>query len=321
MKSILKSLIACLIISTLGGCAQDKSPTIPVKLSTIKVGKFPHSISLGSSQNQLFVSCFSQQQIVEVDLKQATIKQTFSVLEGPGQLVADPRVNRLFALHHKQNGFAVLQCRPAKLLRTAQTGRLNLAGGCARPGYNELWISNGQTKILVFTRGLALKKNITIGRFPQNIIFDQSGDWAYTSLKGENAVAVINTWTYRQEKKIDTGIFPRDLLIVGNKLCVSNYGSNDISIIDVNRGEELHRLPVKKRPNALAYHNNTLWVACEKSFYIMAINVTEGKVIGKIRTGFSPGDLLARKDGSLIVTSPRKDKIAIIYPQTTASVN
>lgn len=313
----IKSCLAIMSVLMLGviSCTRDNYPQIPVEIKTVKVQKFPHSLSFGRNEAQLFVSCFTDQRMVEVDLDQEAIKNNFPVLSGPGHLINDANHNQLYVMHNEENGFGVIQLDPAKVIRTAKTGRLNLSGGSSHPDKNELWICDGQTKILVFTRALALKKSITVGRYPQQVIFLPGAEKALVTLKGENALAVVDTDTYKLDKKISVGAYPSDVLVVGNKACVSNYASNDVSIVDLVTGKEIKRIAVYKRPNALALKNNTLWVACEKSYRVVAINVSQAEVIGSIKTGFYPGDLLARQDGSLIVASPRDGKIAIIRPQ------
>lgn len=307
------ALIALLIAS---GCAKDTSPTIPVEIQMIKVGKHPHSLAKGSVTNQVFVSCFGSNNVMEIDIKSLSVKNEFPVLEGPGFLIEDKAAGRVLALHTKQNGFALLYTNPAKLKRTVKTGRLNLTGGAVRPGYNEMWISDGQTKLNIFTRQFQIKrKNVTLGRYPQNVVFTRGNSLAVVTLKGENAISLVDTKERKELERIKVGIYPRDLVITGNKACVSNYGSNDISLVDLIQKKEIARIGVRKKPNALALRKNTLWVACEKSYRLVAINVSTAKVIGTVRLGFYPGDVIAMKDGSLIVTAPRENKIAIIKPE------
>jgi hypothetical protein len=86
-------------------------------------------------------------------------------------------------------------------------------------------------------------------------------------------------------------------------------------LLDIGKREERARIPVRKKPNRMAAHKNTLWVSCEKSYRVVAINVAKDKVIGTIKTGFYPGAIMALKDGSLVVAAPQKHKVAIIKPQ------
>ncbi len=310
---LLLVLTAVLLVS----CAQDHHPLIPALINRFDVQKYPHSLSLGPNSEQLFVTCFADDVVQELDLKTGEVRHTFKVLAGPGALIADPERGRLYVLHHKQNAFAILNEDPAALVKTAQTGSFTLAGGAVRPGADELWITNGQSKILIFTHQLAFKRSITLGRYPQAIAFTQDGRQALITLKGENALSLVDANAGQEIGRVTVGIYPRDLLLVGNKACVSNYGSNDISLVDIVKKKELARIAVYKRPNAMAYKNNTLWVACEKSFRVVALDIGKAQVIGSIRTGFYPGDLVARRDGTLIVASPRDNKIAIITPQNT----
>jgi len=313
-RPIFLSLIAFLFVS---GCTADKIPVLPVTIQYIGVDHYPHSLARSLSRDRMLVSCFASESVMEFSLSDKCIKKRLVVRKGPAHLIRDPRHQRIYCLHTQENALAVLGGTPLRIRRKLGTGSITLAGGAIRPGRNELWICDGVSAISVLvTPTIQLKKKIQLGRYPQHIVFSPEGNTAFVTLKGENAVAVVNARTGKKITTIPVGIYPRDIILVGNIACVSNYGSHDISLVDVSKRKERARIRVYKQPNHLTAHKNTLWVSCERSYRLVAIDIAHGQVIGTIRTGFYPGAVEALSDGSLVVAAPRKHKVTLIKPKT-----
>ncbi|MCK5241630.1 hypothetical protein KAR34_04190 [bacterium] len=314
MRKILFSSAALLVL--LAGCATDRTPTLPVEIQTIDVGRQPHSLSRSFVSDHVLVSCFGSGKIMDISLSGQRVSKTYTVGKGPTQLVREPKNQRIYVLHTLESALSILAGKPLRVKRTLRTGSMNLAGAAIRPGTNQLWVCDGVSGVnILVTPRIQLKKKIQLGRYPQNTVFTADGKLALITLKGENTVVMVDAGTGEKVTTIPVGIYPRDIILVGNTACVSNFGSHDVSLLDVGKREERARIPVHKKPNRLAAHKNTLWVSCEKSYRIVAIDVAKAKVIGTVKTGFYPGAIQALKDGSLIVAAPQKHKVAIIRPQ------
>ncbi|MBN1596413.1 YncE family protein [candidate division FCPU426 bacterium] len=310
------------ILFLAAGCALDQTPVIPVDIKDMSVGQAPLRLERGLLPAQFLVSCFNNDSVASFSFSDSTLNIKIPVRQGPADLIVDPRQQLVYCLHTKENVLSLLGGKPLRVRQSLATGSIpSLAGGAMRPEHNELWICDGVSAVHVLaTPTIQLKKRIQIGRYPQQIAFSKDGNTALVTLKGENTVCVIDAQDGKVQDNIRVGIYPRGILVVGNTACVSNFGSHDVSIIDLTRRLERARIRVRKNPGALAEHRKTLWVSCEKSYRLAAIDIVQAKLIGTIKTGFYPGDILTLKDGSLLVTNPQKGKVALLTPQRVSSL-
>ncbi|MCD4814601.1 hypothetical protein K8S19_13035 [bacterium] len=306
-------LVALLFVA---GCAAEKTPSLPVFIETVAVDRKPHSMIQDILKEKILVSCFGSESIVAVFLKNKTVDKKYTVRKGPAGMIRDARNQFIYCLHAHENAIVILGGNPLRVKRKLGTGAMSLSGGAMRPGWNELWICDGLSAVSVLqTPYIKLKKKIQLGRYPQHIAFSRDGRRAYITLKGENAVAVVDTKKREKIMDIPVGIYPKDIIISGNTACVSNFGSQDISMIDIEKNKEVARIKVRKNPNSLSIHKNTLWVSCERSYRLMAIDINQAKIIGTVKVGFYPGAVKALKDGSLVVAAPKKNRIAFVTLQ------
>jgi len=318
-SAAVRVLVLAVSVGLLSGCTADRSPVLPVSVAFVAVGGRPCAVELGLAPDTLLVSCMDAQAVYEVDLQTRAQIRCLTVRSGPGDLVPDPARQSAYCLHLRENALTLIGGNPPVVERTLGTGNISLASGALRPGHNEFWICDGVSAIhALIPKGMQVKDKINVGRYPQKIAFTRDGRFAFVTLKGENAVAVIELDQRREVARVAVGIYPQDILLVGNTACISNNGSHDVSLVDTVQYRERARLKVRRKPNALSAHGNTLWVSCEDSYRLVAINVAQAVLIGTVKTGFYPGKVKALADGSLAVADLRHNRIAIITPVASA---
>ncbi len=301
----------------LAGCTPDKSPILPVTLKPVAVSKGPASIVPGLQPETLLISGSEAAGVDVLDLNRAEVVQTVQVLPHPGVLIPDSKHHCVYSLHPQTSAISVLSGVPLRRERELSTGSIPLASGTVRPGHDEVWICDGQSAVQVLTaQQLKFKNKISLGRYPQGMAFTIDGKLALVTLKGENALSLVDAEAKTELVRVPVGIYPRQVVLLGNTACVSNYGSNDISLVDIFKRVEIARLPVRNKPNALALQGKTLWVACEESYRLVAINVQQAQVIGTVKLGFYPGALMALPNGSLAVGHTKNNQVVIVTPQT-----
>jgi YVTN family beta-propeller protein len=309
--------LGCLVLSA--GCGRESGVTLSGKQEAVSVAKRPFRLSPSLKPGRVVVSCFAAKTVQELSLAPLAVTATLQVLTGPQDLILDPYQSMIYCLHTQENVLAILGGEPLRVKRQVKTGGLTLAGAALKPHTGHLWICDGTTGVSVFGFPCAcLQRRFPVGRYPQAVLFT-SADEAWVTLKGENAVVVLDTATQAEKHRITVGIYPGALLLAGNTVCVANAGSNDVSLIDRAQYKERARVRVPKQPQALAVQGKTLWVASSRSFHLAAVDVARGRLIGTLRTGFYPGDILALADGSLVVTAPDKNQVVRITPELPSS--
>lgn len=298
------------------GCAREAGVTLAGKQEVLSVAKHPFRLSPSLKPGRVVVSCFAARTVQEISLVPLAVTSTLEVLAGPQDLVRDPYQKKIYCLHTRENALAVLGGEPLRVQRQVKTGGITLAGAALKPNTGRLWICDGTMGVSDFGFPCAcLQRRFPVGRYPQAVLFTPDGEEAWVTLKGENAVVVLDTATQKEKHRITVGIYPGALLLVGNTVCVANAGSNDVSLIDRAQYQERVRVRVPKQPKALAARGKTLWVAGGGSFHLAAVDVVQGRLIGLLRAGFYPGDVLALADGSLVVTAPERNQVVHITPE------
>jgi YVTN family beta-propeller protein len=311
-----RSWFLLLVCIGLVGCSPDKTPVLAVTQQVVDVDSKPTSLETGLAAGTLVVSCFDSRSVDLLDLSAMRVVKTMKVLNGPHRLIADPVDESIYCLHTRENAIAILAGNPLDVLQKLGTGNISLAGGALRPGRDELWICDGMSGLHVFQTGktLKLKDKFNTGRYPQQLAFTRDGKSAFVTLKGENAVALVDAGTGQEQARIPVGIYPQDILLSGSTICVSNFGSDNVSLIDTVTLKERIRIPVRGNPSHLSSLGKTLWVSCEDSYRVVAIDTTEGRVIGSIKTGFYPGAIKALDNGALVVADPEHRRVVLMTP-------
>lgn len=316
-RSLAAGLLALLL--GLAGCAADRSPSLPVVVTTVDLGAQPRDLVPGLKPGTLLVTCFKDDTVWEVGLEPLAAARPLAVRQGPAALVPDPGRGCVYCLHLRENALSILAGDPLRVERSLGTGDISLASARLRPDSGELVVCDGVSALhTLIPKGMQVKNKISAGRYPQKLAFSRDGRLVYVTLKGENALIAIDLETSQEVARVATGIYPRDVLLVGNTACVSNYGSGDVSLIDITTFTERARIKVRRNPNALAARGNTLWVACEDSYRLLAVDVSRALVIGSVKLGFYPGAVLALENGSLAVADPRGNRLALVTPRDAA---
>jgi YVTN family beta-propeller protein len=304
------------------GCASDKSPVLPVSAAALPVGKDPICLTQGLEPGTLLVACHEAGTVSVLSPAQTRVLSVLTVQPKPGFLLSDAPNRAAYCLNPQNSCISLLSGLPLRVEKTLGTGSMPLASAALRPGHNEVWICDGVSALQVLTTGrLQLKRSLPLGRYPQHVAFSLDGNTAWVTLKGENALSAVDAESGKELARVPVGIYPLDVVIAGTTACVSNFGSNDVSLVDTVGHKELARIPVRHDPNALSLQGKTLWVSCEDSYRLVAINVAQAQVIGTIKTGFYPGDIEALANGALAVCDPHHDQVVIFTPQTPAQQN
>jgi DNA-binding beta-propeller fold protein YncE len=309
-------LAGCLLAAAwLSGCVVDKSPVLPVTAYEVEVGRMPLAFTAGLAPQTLLVSCENDDAVYALASDRRTVAQVLKVRKGPNFLIPDLDHSAIYCLHLRENSISILSGKPLSVVRSLGTGDIGLASGALRPGTSELWICDGISSIYgLVTPGLQLKGRIHLGRYPQHIAFSRDGQYAYVTLKGENAVAQVDLRTELETKRVAVGIYPHDIVLAGNTACVTDTGSDEVSLLDTVEMKETARISVRPKPTSLSLLGATLWVSCEDSYRLVAINVSQARVIGTVKTNFYPGAIKALDDGTLVVADPRGNRVVFLTP-------
>jgi YVTN family beta-propeller protein len=179
-------------------------------------------------------------------------------------------------------------------------------------------------------------------------VFSPDGKTVFSAVNGQNRVVAIDTATGAITQSWTTGNAPRDLVLVGSKLYVSNEGgraalpgettinsyntqvpanpvtgattTGTVSVIDTAKpAAAVGTINVGLHPTAMYAKGKVVFVANVADNDVSVIDTTRNKVVQTIATrpwpeasvGYEPDAITMTKDGHLLVTLGRANAVAV----------
>ncbi|MBE3011013.1 phosphoesterase [Microbispora sp. NEAU-D428] len=230
------------------------------------------------------------------------------------------------------------------------------------PDGSQLWLgrADGYTRFTVNPDGsLANPTNVTIAAqgskraLAGEPVFSADGTTVYAAVNGQNRVVAIDAATGAIRQSWAVGNAPRDMVVVGTKLYVSNEGgrpakpgettinsygtqvpadpdtgattTGTVSVIDLaNPAAAPASIDVGLHPTSLYAKNGALFVTNTATNDVSVIDTSSDKVVQTIATqpwpeasvGYEPDAVTLTDDGHLLVTLGRANAVAV-YRYTT----
>jgi YVTN family beta-propeller protein len=224
------------------------------------------------------------------------------------------------------------------------------------PDGSSLWMgtNNGYAKYAVAADGsVSSPVTITLPTVGTELplvgkaVFSADGSTVYAAVNGQNTVVAMNAATGAVTQTWNVGNAPRDLLLVGSKLYVSDEGGRTatagdttlnsygtpvpasdltgssttgaVSVIDLSKPSATPAsIAVGLHPTALAYANGAVFVANTNSDTVSVIDATTSHVVQTISTqpwpeakvGYEPDAISVTGDGHLLVALGGANAIA-----------
>lgn len=144
-------------------------------------------LALDKKANRLFVASRPKNEIIIVDLSTDKIVARFpSQGENPINLAYDAAGGRLFVVHQKPGGLAVLNAESGALIKTVETGE-NALGVLFDPKLNRIYVANrgAGTVTVIDGESYAVIANLTTGTFPQTLALDPETSTVYVTNKAQ----------------------------------------------------------------------------------------------------------------------------------------
>ncbi|MFE2185776.1 alkaline phosphatase family protein [Streptomyces sp. NPDC059455] len=184
--------------------------------------------------------------------------------------------------------------------------------------------------------------------------FSADGKTVYSAVNGQNRVVAIDAATGTIKQSWNVGNAPRGMVVVGDKLYVSNEGgrpakpgeptinsygtqvladqktaattSGTVSVIDLaNQDAAVSSIEVGLHPTAVYAKNGVVFVTNTADNSVSVIDTAKDKVVqtistqpwAKARVGYEPDAVTLTDDGHLLVTLGRANAVAV-YKYTSA---
>lgn len=141
---------------------------------------------------------------------------------------------------------------------------------------------------------------------------------AFTALRGDDAIGVVDTGTRRELARIPVGDEPIQVLLSGGKLFVSNLSSNDISIIETATFQVLARIETAVQPldMALSPDGQTLYATNSGAGTLTIIDIesSQARTIWLAGVGSGPYGIAATDD-KIFTTDIANSQVLVVSAQ------
>ncbi len=223
-------------------------------VKSIKVGSKPWDMEIHPSRNQLYVSNYGDGSVAVIDLDSLSVVAKIKVGEAPMSMSFADEGKMIFVGNSGSNDATVIDT-------SSFTVKANIPVG-PRPEHvvtngDYVFINNqGDNTITVFHIALLDKP---VDTFKADEIADcgpmvSERDYTYTTLPEENLVLKLWTEDMTLEGKIPVGESPYQFVFSPDYRLgfVTNTGSSDVSIIDLQTSTVIETMPVGEKPMGIA---------------------------------------------------------------------
>jgi len=219
-----------------------------------KVGKAPNFIALNRDGSKAYVTSFSDERFLEVNLDRRVVSR--SVILGGSPLG--------FALSEAEN-LALIACRDAglttivdlntfKIIADVKTGAMPNSVAVDPRGYFAYIVDSGRTNTgtlhILDIRERTVTGNVRLGASPFGIAVSPVSEQVFVIMGGTDEVWVIDPGKLAVTGKIPVGEGPDGIAITpdGKQVFVANSRTNDLTVIDTDTLQAQITIPVGKMP-------------------------------------------------------------------------
>ena len=220
---------------------------------TIFVGGQPFGIQLHQTwRRMLFITDWSRDALVVVDAERGLVVDLLAVGQAPAGIAIDPVKKRIYTANREDNTVSVLDLFKPRQYGLIETGKGPYALALSPDGAT-LFVASVQDSILAAydTDTLLEKGRAETGGYPYAIAIAEDMSAVYVSNQGDDTISRFSYGDLTEQGRIAVGKSPEAIdFIDRDTLLVTNWFSDDLSIVDLAAEKETRRIPVGKGARA-----------------------------------------------------------------------
>lgn len=262
----------------------------------------PFKLLLHPISNLIYsVNCYNNT-IYLIDYKNKTLLNKFCVGSFPNGMVVDWMKNLAYITNCDSNNISIIDINTGELLLQLYSGLMPV-GIKFKENCEELYIANMQEKKVSI---INCKKTIIIHWIkvecsPLDILLSKDEKYLFISsacmgINRNGYISKIDIESNKVVKKIEVGIIPHKMLLSedGNTLYATNFGSDDVSIINVDNLIGYETIKCSRMPKGIVIDKEKkyLYVTSLRDNVVDIININERRIEHKISVGKEPSDII-----------------------------
>lgn len=163
--------------------------------------------------------------------------------------------------------------------------------------YNaRIWVLNAET--------LKPLRDLIVGAAPAGLSLSNDGRYLASADRDADQVSIFDAATLELLHHVNVGTRPFGLNFTPDgRLFVGNVGSNDVSVVDPEKGLVTATVPVGNRPYGVAFAKNRAFVTNQYEDSVSVIDLNALVPLKRLETGEYPEGINATTDGNQIVVA------------------
>lgn len=220
---------------------------------TIFVGGQPFGIQLHKTwRRMLFITDWSRDALVVVDAERGLVVDLLAVGQAPAGIAIDPVKKRIYTANREDNTVSVLDLFKPRQYGLIETGKGPYALALSPDGATLFVASVQDSTLTAYDTDTLLEKGRTeTGGYPYAIAIAEDMSAIYVSNQGDDTISRFSYADLTEQGRIAVGKSPEAIdFIDRDTLLVTNWFSDDLSIVDLAAEKETRRIPAGKGARA-----------------------------------------------------------------------
>jgi YVTN family beta-propeller protein len=229
------------------------------------VGRSPHEAFFTPDGKEVWVTVRGENYIAALDSQTFVERRRIEVPNGPGMTIFSP---------DGKYGYVCSSFTPETVVIATEShttvGRIKQESPfcpdiAATPDGKQVWLTLkdvGRTMVFNARPPFDVLKTIATGPITNhvNIVRNRSGQFAYVTVGGLNAVKVFRTDSFEQVATIETGALPHGLWPSGDgtRVYVGLENADAVAAIDTLENKVIATIPIGQAPQGVAYVPNAV---------------------------------------------------------------
>ncbi len=265
------------------------------RIDVIKTGSQPHHLAIRPKSRELWVTLYGADYVQIFDLTNHSYIGKVDVGASSDDISFSSDGQIAYISLGTSNRVAIVDCSSRKLLKTILVGKAPHGIKVNSDGKEAYVTSTEENKVIVLSLiSKKVSKYIRVGTNPYEVLFTSDDTAVVTNLL-DNTLSIIRQGKAEALVKVGQQPSMMALSQGGKLLLVANIGSSDVSFIDTNSWKEIKRVPTGLRSHGIATIDNKALVTNMGDGSVSIIDIPSSKIIGKVQVGEQPNGIAVIK--------------------------
>ena len=265
------------------------------RIDVIKTGAQPHHLAIRPKSNELWVTLYGADYVQIFDITDHSYIGKVDVGASSDDISFSEDEQIAYISLGTSNRVAIVDCSSRKLTKTILVGKAPHGIKVNPEGKEVYVTSTEENRVIVLSSiSKKVAKHIRVGTNPYEVLFTRDDTAIVTNLL-DNTLSIIRQGKVEALVRVGQQPSMMALSQDGKLLLVANAGSSDVSFIDTGSWKEIRRIPTGLRSHGVAIIHNKALVTNMGDGSVSIIDLLSYRVIGRVQVGEQPNGIAVKQ--------------------------